>query len=227
METLAAPGFFGKMPAHGDFVQRNISNEFISQWDNWLQRAFANSQEQLQEVWLDAFLTSPIWRFALSPGALTDQGWVGIMIPSVDSVGRYYPMTFASPVTNGQHIAIVFAAASNWFQQLENLAATVLEQQINNEQLVEILQDESYTQIINLPEGFGVPGQSLFIDDKLANGRRFTFFLSQLWLSNQFVSYSLWQSQGSDRVPAGTLVYPSMLGAEHYVTLLDPSWQPQ
>lgn len=56
-------GLFGKIPAHGDFVERNLQRSFSLQWDDWLQRGMASSREQLGSHWLDAYLTSPIWRF--------------------------------------------------------------------------------------------------------------------------------------------------------------------
>ena len=54
-----ALGFYGKLPAHGDFIERGFSGAGIRGWDDWLQRALAISREQLGERWLDIYLTSP------------------------------------------------------------------------------------------------------------------------------------------------------------------------
>ena len=51
-------GFFGKLPAHGDFVERNLPSAAITGWDEWLQQAVAISREQLGESWLDTYLGS-------------------------------------------------------------------------------------------------------------------------------------------------------------------------
>ena len=57
------PGFYGKLPAHGDFVQRNLPLDFVEPWDEWLQQSLSASKEALQDKWLETYLTSPIWHF--------------------------------------------------------------------------------------------------------------------------------------------------------------------
>ena len=59
-------GFFGKVPARGDFVRRALPADFVTPWDQWLQAGIAGAQELLGDAWLEVYLTSPVWRFALS-----------------------------------------------------------------------------------------------------------------------------------------------------------------
>ena len=59
-------GFFGKVPARGDFVRRTLPAAFVTPWDQWLQAGIAGSKEVLGDAWLEVYLTSPVWRFALS-----------------------------------------------------------------------------------------------------------------------------------------------------------------
>ena len=96
----AKAGFFGKLPKHGDFLSRRLPRAFTDPWDRWLQNAIADSREQMAEDWLNIYLTSPIWRFALSPGLCGDNAWAGVLMPSVDRVGRYFPLTLAAPLEN-------------------------------------------------------------------------------------------------------------------------------
>ena len=95
-DPAACVGFYGKLPARGDFVQRNLPRSFIDPWDNWLQEALAGSREQLGEQWLRSYLTSPVWRFALSGGLCGEQVVAGVLIPSVDRVGRYFPLAITA-----------------------------------------------------------------------------------------------------------------------------------
>ncbi len=44
---------------------------------------------------MDAWLTAPVWRFSLPPGACGPDPVLGLMLPSVDRVGRGYPLTVA------------------------------------------------------------------------------------------------------------------------------------
>src|SRR5262249_13438980 len=83
MQTRSAAGFYGKLPSKGDFLLRRVSQEFVDAWDAWLQQSLFASRENLQERWLDAYLTSPVWRFALSDGVCGSGAYAGLMLPSV------------------------------------------------------------------------------------------------------------------------------------------------
>ena len=86
-------GWFGKMPAMGDFAQRRLPPEFVQGWDPWLQRGLAESRSRLGADWQELYLTFPVWRFVLPPGWFGSSGWCGILMPSVDRVGRHFPLT--------------------------------------------------------------------------------------------------------------------------------------
>lgn len=123
------PGFYGKVPAVGDFVTRRLPGSFVHDWDQWLQGALAASREQLAERWLDAYLTSPIWRFALSPGLCGESGWAGIVMPSVDRVGRYFPLTLAVALPSDVSLPLLFGREGDWFLCMERLALSSLEEE--------------------------------------------------------------------------------------------------
>lgn len=129
------PGWYGKMPCLGDFASRRLPPEFVETWDAWLQRSIAASRQQLGESWLDLFLTSPIWRFALAPGACGEYAWAGVLLPSVDKVGRYFPLTLAIPVEPSDgNLAHIFAAES-WYAELEKIGLSALNIDFDPQQL--------------------------------------------------------------------------------------------
>ncbi|MBL4608368.1 MAG: type VI secretion system-associated protein TagF, partial [Pseudomonadales bacterium] len=101
-------GFFGKIPSVGDFVQRNLSVGFVDKWDHWLQNGLYRTAQELAENWPEVYLTSPIWRFVLSSSVVDGHSYVGIMLPSIDSAGRYFPLTVVAPVPP-KHIASVWS----------------------------------------------------------------------------------------------------------------------
>jgi type VI secretion system protein ImpM len=96
----AAIGFHGKIPARGDFVQGGLPRAFIDPWDDWMRRSLAASRTALGEAWLPAWLEAPVWRFALTSGTCGPDAVIGLWMPSVDRVGRYYPLTLAAVAPN-------------------------------------------------------------------------------------------------------------------------------
>ena len=127
MRVEGATGFYGKLPALGDFVQRGLPREFTVPWDEWLARAVAESRAQLGESWLDVYLTSPLWRFVLTAGTCGPNAWAGVLMPSVDRVGRYFPLTVASRVPAHCDPFATVAAAEPWFTAVETLMLGVLD----------------------------------------------------------------------------------------------------
>ena len=123
LSASAVPGWFGKMPNLGDFASRRLPDGFVRRWDRWLQRSLASARSELGDGWLDAYLVAPILRFWLAPGVLGDGGWAGLMMPSVDRVGRHFPLTFARPF---EPLAAALAAHA-WFRALDGAARQVLD----------------------------------------------------------------------------------------------------
>ncbi len=116
---MVPAGWFGKLPALGDFASRRLPQEFIQPWDSWLQQVVAGSQTILGERWLDTYLTSHIWRFVLAEDCLDSHAWAGILVPSVDRVGRYFPLCIAAELTPD-------GVTSGWFEALEDCARLAL-----------------------------------------------------------------------------------------------------
>jgi type VI secretion system protein ImpM len=103
----AAIGFCGKLPARGDFVTAGLPRRFAEAWHDWLQPVLAASRRALGEDWLAAWLEAPIWRFALSPGTCGPDSVLGLWMPSVDSVGRHFPLTFAAVASNPDPVGLI------------------------------------------------------------------------------------------------------------------------
>ncbi len=118
-----APGYFGKVASHGDFVARRLPPDFIAAWDLWLQAGMRHSREQLAERWLEIYLNSPIWHFALGAGVCGRAAMAGVFMPSVDRVGRYFPLTLAACALEEEGDA---PRGGAWYQRLEELALASL-----------------------------------------------------------------------------------------------------
>ena len=89
-------GLYGKLPARGDFVCQRLPRAFTEPWDDWIAAALDASREALGAAWLPAWLEAPVWRFALAGGVCGPRKALGLMLPSVDRAGRYFPLAFAA-----------------------------------------------------------------------------------------------------------------------------------
>lgn len=121
-------GFYGKLPAKGDFLARRLPRSFVDPWDAWLQDAVGQSREAMGEAWLEAYLTSPLWRFVLSADLCGPDPVVGVMMPSVDRVGRYFPLALALPVPECRAPVRLALGNEAWFARAEALALSALEE---------------------------------------------------------------------------------------------------
>ena len=123
------PGWHGKLPSLGDFASRRLTPEFLATWDGWLASGLQHLRERDPAGWLDAYLANPTRRFLLMPGVLpgaaSQQAWAGVLMPSVDRVGRYFPFTLVQPTPLPGSIQQVQALWC-WLGRLDELAADAL-----------------------------------------------------------------------------------------------------
>ena len=121
------PGWYGKIPSTGDFITRRLPAAFTESWDRWLQEAIAGSRDRLGARWLDSYLSMPAWRFLLSPGMVTPDGWAGLMLPSVDAASRHFPLTIAVALPSASlNLPATLFAAARWYDEVEEIALSAI-----------------------------------------------------------------------------------------------------
>ena len=120
------PGWYGKLPSLGDFAGRRLPPEFVNVWDGWLQEVLLAVQDTVGPGWLENYLTTPIWRFVVVSGVMGPSGWGGVLMPSVDRVGRYFPLTLVVELPSPAAMAHAVFAAADWFAGLEDAALAML-----------------------------------------------------------------------------------------------------
>jgi type VI secretion system protein ImpM len=128
--AAAPPGWHGKLPSLGDFASRRLEPAFIEPWDGWLAEGLLALREGRPDSWLKDYLGSPSWRFLLMPGVLPgesgSQAWCGVLMPSVDRVGRYFPLTLVLPLGAGPGSTQELNAVWQWLGRLDELAGDAL-----------------------------------------------------------------------------------------------------
>jgi len=228
------PGYYGKVPVLGDFISRRLPADFIQVWDGWLQRSLLSSRQHLGDSWLSIYLTSPIWRFILSPGICGQSGWMGVVMPSVDRVGRYFPLTLATAINQSNGLARLFLSAADWFNRLEHLALSSLEDGFNLDTFDAQLQQEVFSARQD-------NDSLLTAENDCANGRNplamhvemhnlalmpeAIAHLSSCLLPRLMSSYSLWSSSGSERVQPCLLVFEELPPEAAFAELISGQWQ--
>jgi type VI secretion system protein ImpM len=196
--TLGAPlrdcalGFYGKIPARGDFVRNGLPHAFTDPWDRWLQEGIAASQLELGDAWVPAWLEAPIWSFALAPGICGPDAVLGLWMPSVDRVGRHFPLTVAAISADGDLGGLVRDNGGFLFAA-EQAGLAAVESDLAPEELAD--------RIVAAAEAAPAdPG----IDPAEYPGAN-----------------ALWWTEGSPRVPRGAFASEALPGDPIFVKMLD------
>jgi type VI secretion system protein ImpM len=123
--AVATPGVFGKMPARADFLSRGLPASFADPWHAWLVRGMAAARQELADQFEPAYMAAPVWRFVVPPDACGPAPAAGVVLPSVDAVGRLFPLTIAA-VSPSLGPLLALAAAQPWFEALEEAGRDAL-----------------------------------------------------------------------------------------------------
>lgn len=223
------PGLYGKVTSHGDFITRRLPPLFVNAWDNWLQHGIAASRSHMGKQWLEIYLTSPIWRFVLAPGVIGDTGWTGVWMPSVDKVGRHFPLTLVSEVVGECRIYEWLRDAKSWYENMEDIALSSLEEGFRFDDMDGKLQAMPGLQaMLALNRSADLPvGKNMAVcyswhefSQLEAALPMLNLELAQLTLRD----HSFWWSEGSQRVHPSLSVCRGMPSAEQFCAMLDGAW---
>lgn len=91
-----AVGWYGKLPARGDFLGRGLPRPWVRVWDDWLQRAMANAARRVDAALLrERLLGMSPWHVVVLPTSQGQPAWNGIVLATTDRVGRVFPLLLA------------------------------------------------------------------------------------------------------------------------------------
>lgn len=201
-------GYFGKVSTHGDFVSRRLPAPLVQAWDGWLQECMAASQAKLGSSWLERYLTSPVWRFAIAPGVLGPEGLGGVMMPSVDRVGRYFPLMVGA--AGARALLDWFHGQAAWYDAIEDLARSSL--------------DPAFT--LECFDGLAEPALAPAAPGIAEGAWRLPLEgdMTAAVAGAALQGHSLWWTEGGPGVDASMLVCRNMPQAQRFAAMLDGSW---
>ena len=222
-------GLFGKLPQQADFVSHHLHEDFTEYWHSWLQSSMSISREQLGEDWLNYYLTSPIWHFAMSPGICYTHAVTGVIIPSMDEVGRYFPLTLAHA---GNHLVWdAYLNGQDWYDAVEKTLISALDENTAYTKLVDSLESLETPDFQGLPEyqtqtsltGFD-KSYMIPASDDLDRADMLTGLLDKTY-TRLLGNYSLWWTKGSEYVEPCLLVSSNLPAAGQFAAMFDGDWQ--
>lgn len=231
-------GYFGKVPLTGDFIRHTLPESFLRPWDLWLQTAIERSRADLGDRWLRYYLTSPVWRFALSAGICGDRPVVGVMMPSVDQVGRYFPLCLAAVLQRDARVAVLAATAGDWFWKAECTVRASLEDGFELKVLESAVRDiglPTVGEVVPVRPDRAGPQRSDRTADPRWDAVRvelggddlhlvYPDLLDRL-LTRSLDPYSLWWTLGSEDVEPVLVACRGLPPADQFAAFLDGAWQ--
>ena len=238
MGTDVTVGFYGKLPSLGDFVGRRVPDRIIERWDAWLQESMASSRAALGERWLDLYLTAPMWRFFAHRGVLAEQPVAGVVFPSVDRVGRYFPLTVFATLPDDAVGLVVAERCANWFERVEDLVLAQLDDESRDvEDLATALAESSSRLVTDLEavatrpwsRGFPNAGAEQIHCLHVPLGERLDMAPAALaWLDQMVVGATgapvFWWSSGSNLVRPCWLVTRGLPEPSAFGSMLTGDW---
>lgn len=217
---------YGKIPTLGDFVHRGLSRRQVETWDEWLQGCMSESRRVLGDEWLDLYLEAPVWYFAAGPGNIDQQTWVGVLIPSVDRVGRYFPFSIVRKFDGGSPLDAMRQARA-WYAAAEQLALDCLDEGFEAGDL-----EPRLDRLPEIDPGSGEAGEAGDAAPDDATGR--VYLLGDSPSTNEVLSaiaddtllqlypgYSVWWTAGSSAVAPALLVASAMPDHAAFSAMLD------
>jgi type VI secretion system protein ImpM len=231
-------GFYGKLPSHGDFLRRRVDDDFLRVWDEWLQQSLAASRSALGNDWLDIYLTSPVWRFACDAGVFGRKGFAGVIAPSVDRVGRYFPLTIVFEIPEQAQPLMIAQRGEAWFDRVERLILeTLAEEHIDleafDERLIATateLQRRSWTSAVevDLHDAAEVAGSTRAQwHVPLSAASSFAVLTEQLLyarLRSTHAPLTLFWTEGSVRIEPCCLLLAGLPAPTSFAALLNGKW---
>ena len=231
-------GFYGKLPSHGDFLRRRVSDAFVGVWDGWLQECIAASRATLGEGWLDVYLTSPAWRFACGAGTCGPAPVVGVMVPSVDRVGRYFHLTLVAELLEDASVASAVTSLAPFFDAaeqlaIETLAADRIDFDVFDALVTELSGhlDPAVVRMRALADGDaaailsdgGTGAWHLTVSSPPRLGPVFEQ-LATARLAALYAPLGLWWTEGSSAVEPSVLIAKGLPDPDRFAALLDGAW---
>jgi type VI secretion system protein ImpM len=214
---------FGKLGAKRDFIALATPRRFLETWEPWVQACLSASRHQLGGEWQSAFLTAPLWRFWLGTD-ICGATALGAIMPSVDGVGRYYPLTLLAIADASYSIPPPdLNTQDEWFVAAEEFLLSTLDHTRSFEDISAALDAMTVPQMETTAN---TANDVLRLGDNMVGmitaGKTFLDSLSVLRQCNHETSAaaSFWWTEGGGNFPPMALCSRGLLDPFRYSSML-------
>jgi type VI secretion system protein ImpM len=186
-----------------------------------LQQVIPASQEVLGEQWLKFYLVSPLWRFILSAGACGPNSVAGVMMPSVDSVSRCFPLMVGREFPPDMDFSDFLSDSPAWYDTIEELALSALARDFSLEIFDRPVALDLVTRSVPTAKTEMARHRRRIILDPSTPDRLVSLIGS---FPTGPSRTSFWWTSGSEHVAPCLLVCPDMPEADSFAPFLSGNW---
>ena len=218
------PGYFGKLPARGDYLARGLPASFLDPWEEWLHGVWHSGQQRLGEVWPPLIADGPVWRFVLDEDVCGPDAVAGLLIPSCDKLGRVFPLTMAAAIPGRSDPAALPVTASGWYGRAEALLRKALTPELNLEVFEKRLRELGNPgRAAPLTQPPNSAGWHVVLDPAQAPAISYPALIHDLaaTLPDRF---SLWWTLGTRRVSPSLVVASGLPNSDAVTAFWDGAW---
>ena len=218
------PGYFGKIPARGDYLARGLPPSFLDPWEDWLHTVWHTGQQRFGDVWSPLIADGPAWRFVLDEDVCGPDAVAGLLVPSHDKLGRVFPLSLVAAIPGRSDPAALAVTASGWYGRAEALLRKALTPDINLEAFEHSLRElGSPGRAPPLAQPPGSAGWHVALDPAQAPAIAYPALIHDLaaTLPNRF---SLWWTLGTRRVGPSLVVASGLPDSAAVTAFWDGAW---
>lgn len=193
-EPARAAGFYGKIPARGDFVGLGLPPAVTRPWDAAISAGLAAARAHFDDRWQEVWLSAPVWRFALPADACGPAPLLGLWMPSVDRIERYFPLLLATTCPGAARERMAHDGGA-WLDAAEDAGRAALAEDLSPEALAALIP----------------PPPNLDVNASIAPP----------WDGSAPGTTALWWTDGAPLVPAHAGILAGLPGPAAFITMLD------
>jgi type VI secretion system protein ImpM len=114
-------GFFGKLPGAGDFVVRGFDRPLVAALTSWTDMLVSHLKLGAGDEWTAVFDRLQPVAWVAGAGVCGAAPFAGLIRPSMDRVGRRYPLIVGLSLPPDARVAPTASAGQGWFDYLDGL----------------------------------------------------------------------------------------------------------